>query len=181
MLPQSLQIVAQSHESLASQSLQYVARTRPVPSLSVASHKAPPQSSSPMLFSLSKSSITLKTKSPIRKKLYDSDRQCPDFLTDLLEMPCNQLRQKVTSRLRPCSETRPVLAPPGWQYQYWLQWQIGLVFVALLPFSHTISSLKNCRSYSWHLMAWLLSWSSSAACYSRNRKLAKDSFLTSAR
>ena len=54
-------------------------------------------------------------------------------------MLCNQLREKVISRLRPCSETQPVLAPPGWQYQYWLQWQIGLVFVALLPFSYAIS------------------------------------------
>jgi len=53
-------------------------------------------------------------------------------------MLCNQLREKVISRLRPCSETWPVLAPPGCRYQYWLQWQIGLVFITLLPFSHVI-------------------------------------------
>ena len=123
---------------LGIKSLQCVARTRPVLSLSGALHKAPPQSSSPIIYSLSKSSITLKTKSQIGKQLYGSDRPCLDFSTDLHMMLCNQLRQKVISRLRPCSETRPMLAPPGWQYQYWLQWQVGLVFVTLPLFSHTI-------------------------------------------
>ena len=60
---------------------------------------------SPILYPLCEFNISPQVKSQIGKQLHGPNKPRLDLSTDLFVMPCNQLREKVTSRSRACSET----------------------------------------------------------------------------
>ena len=64
----------------------------------------PPILPSLILYPLCEFNISPQVKSQIGKQLHGPNKPRLDLSTDLFVMPCNQLREKVTSRSRACSE-----------------------------------------------------------------------------
>ena len=77
-----------------------------------------------------------------------------DFSTDLHMMLCNQLWEKVISRLRPCLETRPMLAPlvgsTNTDYSGKLDWFSSPFLSFLIPSFCHAQHPSSSTPYRWH-------------------------------